>query len=99
MQDEGIILGTPLHFEDPRHGFFIEAVGAKTVDGLRGDGHQPPGKEDLRRPGQLGSGQKLRFHPSPRSLSACSALRSASINSSRPPSITASILYSVRPMR
>ena len=40
MEDQGVVLGTALGLEDSGNSLFVQAVGAQTVDGLRGDGHQ-----------------------------------------------------------
>ena len=48
VQDQGIVLGTALGFEDFCYGGFVQPVGAETVDRLCGDGNQ------LALPDQLG---------------------------------------------
>ena len=40
MENQRIVLGTTLGLEDFQNRLFIQAVGAQTVDRLRGDGHQ-----------------------------------------------------------
>ena len=49
MQDQGIVLGTALGLKDLSNGFFVQTVGAQTVDGFRGDGHQTAAFDNFRR--------------------------------------------------
>ena len=100
MDDQGVILRPALDFEDPFDRLFLQGARPQAVYGLRGQGHQTAGAQDGRGLLRLRRSQKQRLHsPSPRSFSACSALRRASMSSSRSPFMIASILYRVRPMR
>ena len=51
MEDEGVVLGTPLGNEDFGHRVGIQAVGTQAVHRFRGDGHQLTGLDEPGRDG------------------------------------------------
>ena len=57
VQNQGIVLGTALGFENFRNGVFVQTVGAQTVDSLRGDGYQFSVHDQI---GRGGSGDGVR---------------------------------------
>ena len=56
VQDQGVVLGTALGFENLGNSSFVQTVGAQTVDGLRGNGNQSALHDDIG-----GNGRSLRI--------------------------------------
>ena len=46
MEDQGVVLGPALGGENACHSLLVETVCTKSVDGFRGDGHQPTPADD-----------------------------------------------------
>ena len=65
VENQGVVLGTALGLKDLGNGLFVQAIGPQTINRFRGDGHQLPLLNQIRRNGGrfrgLG-GQKQGFH-------------------------------------
>ena len=48
MEDQGVVLGTALGLKDLGYRFFIQTVGTKTVDCLRGNCYKAATADDFR---------------------------------------------------
>ena len=97
MNDQRVVAGTPLGFEDAPYRFSVQRIGRESIDGLGRDGDEfaVPEKFSGRLNILFGIGKSPCVHassPAASSFAAVSAVMRASMSSSRFPSMMASIL-------